>query len=306
MNLDRLQTEQRNPDSQNIDILSTYDIVSVIQREDEKVSVAVRIALPEIATAVEMIVEALFGGGRLFYIGAGTSGRLGVLDAAECPPTFDTAPELVQAVLAGGNEAIFHAVEGAEDDPKLAETDLKNKSLAASDILVGLAASGRTPYVIGALQYAERIGCRTIAVVCSSESEMSRIAGLTICVPVGPEVITGSTRMKAGTAQKMVLNMLSTASMIKMGKTYGNLMVDVRASNAKLMARIQRIVQDATGAEASEVAATLQQAAGSAKIAIVMLLAGVSAETAGACIEESNGVVRQALLIARQKLEMLK
>ena len=303
MNLDRLETEQRNPNSQNLDLLSAYDIVSVIQREDEKVAVAVRGALPAIGTAVDWIAKALLEGGRLFYIGAGTSGRLGILDAAECPPTFNTPPELVQGLIAGGTAAIFQAVEGAEDNPLLAEGDLKERALAPGDVVVGLAASGRTPYVVGGLRYANVLGCRTIAVVCASDSELSGIAGLTIAVPVGPEVIAGSTRMKAGTAQKMVLNMLSTASMVKIGKTYGNLMIDVKASNAKLAARVHRMVRDATGAGEKEADEALEKSSGSAKVAIVMLLAGSTAEQALCCIEAARGSIRHALELAVQKLE---
>lgn len=304
MNFDRLETEQRNPNTHNLDSLSTLEIVSVIQREDEKVAQAVREAMPDIALAVDEIVTALRGGGRLFYIGAGTSGRLGVLDAAECPPTFNTSPELVQALIAGGPNAIFQAVEGAEDDPVLAESDLKARNLSFKDVVVGLAASGRTPYVAGGLKYANGLGAATIAVVCVSDSEVARNARVAISVPVGPEVIAGSTRMKAGTAQKMVLNMLSTASMVKLGKTYGNLMVDVRASNAKLVARVHRIVREATGASEKEAADALNQAGGSAKIAIVMLLAGISAKQSVGYIEEAHGSVRHALTIAEQKSKM--
>jgi N-acetylmuramic acid 6-phosphate etherase len=304
MNFDRLETEERNPNTHNLDSLSTLEIVSVIQREDEKVALAVREAMPDIALAVDEIVSALRGGGRLFYIGAGTSGRLGVLDAAECPPTFNTAPELVQALIAGGPGAIFQAVEGAEDNPALAEVDLKDRNLSLKDVVVGLAASGRTPYVAGGLKYANGLGAATIAVVCVSDSEVARIARVAISVPVGPEVIAGSTRMKAGTAQKMVLNMLSTASMVKLGKTYGNLMVDVRASNAKLVARVHRIVREATGASEKEATDALNQAGGSAKIAIVMLLAGISAKLSVCYIEEAHGSVRHALAIAEQKSKM--
>jgi N-acetylmuramic acid 6-phosphate etherase len=282
-------------------MLPTQEIVAVIQREDEKVALAVRNALPEISASVDLIVDSLQAGGRLFYIGAGTSGRLGVLDAAECPPTFNTPPSLVQALIAGGEGAMFRAVEGAEDDPDLAERDLRDKKLTAGDIVVGLAASGRTPYVLGGLRYAASIGCSTIAVVCVSGSEASQAAHLTITVLVGPEIIAGSTRMKAGTAQKMVLNMLSTATMVKLGKTYGNLMVDVKASNAKLRARIQRIVRDATGASEEEAATALTLASGSAKVAVVMLLAGVSSQCAQRCIEAAQGSVHNALAVAAMK-----
>ena len=297
MNLDRLLTEKRNPDTKNIDMLSTLEIVATIQREDEKVAAAVRAVLPEVAQAVDLIVAAMKRGGRLFYLGAGTSGRLGVLDAAECPPTFNTEPELVQAVIAGGAAAMFQAVEGAEDDSLRAEIDLQARGLQTIDVVVGLSASGRTPYVIGGLRYAEKLGCVRVAVVCVADAELSASAQLTIAAVAGPEVIAGSTRMKAGTAQKMVLNMLSTASMIKLGKTYGNLMVDVRATNAKLTARVQRMVKDVTGATEIEVAEALEKAAGSAKTAIVILLGHLTAKQAIRLLEQSRGSVRHALLL---------
>ncbi len=295
MTFDRLLTEQANPGTKNIDMLSTREIVAAIQREDETVAAAVRAVLPEIARAVDLIVAALQMGGRLFYIGAGTSGRLGVLDAAECPPTFSTQPELVQAIIAGGEKAMFQAVEGAEDSMTQAEMDLQQRGLRADDVVVGLAASGRTPYVIGGLAYANRLGATTLAIVCAPDSEAAKTAELTIAVLVGPEVIAGSTRMKAGTAQKMVLNMLSTATMIKLGKTYGNLMVDVRATNAKLTARVHRMVREVTCATEQETAEALTLAAGSAKIAIVMLLGRVNAGQAMQLIEQARGSVRQAL-----------
>ena len=301
MNLDRLETERRNPETYNLDMLPTYDLVNVIQREDAKVAAAVRQALPEIAAAVDLIVDSLRSGGRLFYIGAGTSGRLGVLDAAECPPTFNTSPDTVQALIAGGEGAMFRAVEGAEDDPDLAVQDLRKKNLSPGDVVVGLAASGRTPYVLGGLRYSIGVGCPTIAVVCVFEAEIAKFAKITIAIPVGPEVIAGSTRMKAGTAQKMTLNMLSTAAMVKLGKTYGNLMVDVKASNAKLAARVHRMVRDATGAGEQEAAQALAAAGGSTKTAIVMLLAGVSAVSAVNCLEVAHGSVRQALVQAEKR-----
>jgi N-acetylmuramic acid 6-phosphate etherase len=295
MNLERLMTEKRNPDTKNIDMLSTLEIVAAIQREDEKVAAAVKMTLPDVAAAVELIVAALKRGGRLFYLGAGTSGRLGVLDAAECPPTFSTEPELVQAIIAGGNDAMFQAVEGAEDDSQQARLDLQSRGLMPQDAVVGLSASGRTPYVIGGLQYADQIGATRLAVVCVPESEMASYAQITMAALVGPEVIAGSTRMKAGTAQKMVLNMLSTATMVRLGKTYGNLMVDVRATNAKLTARVQRMVKDVTGASEPDVTAALEQAAGSAKTAIVMLLGRCSAQQAVQLLAQAHGSVRHAL-----------
>ena len=298
MNLERLLTEKRNPDTKNIDMLSTLEIVSAIQREDEKIAAAVKMSLPDVAAAVELIVDALKCGGRLFYLGAGTSGRLGVLDAAECPPTFSTEPELVQAIIAGGNAAMFQAVEGAEDDSQQARLDLQSRGLKPQDAVVGLSASGRTPYVIGGLRYAKQIGAVRLAVVCVPDAEMAADAQITMVALVGPEVIAGSTRMKAGTAQKMVLNMLSTATMVRLGKTYGNLMVDVRATNAKLTARVQRMVKDVTGASEQEVAIALEQAAGSAKTAIVMLLGRCSAQQSVQLLAQAHGSVRHALLQA--------
>lgn len=295
MNLEHLVTEKRNPDTHDIDTLSTLDIVSAIQREDEKVAAAVKSILPDIAAAVDLIVSALRNGGRLFYLGAGTSGRLGVLDAAECPPTFSTDPQLLQAIIAGGNVAMFQAVEGAEDDALQASHDLQARGFKSGDVIVGLSASGRTPYVIGGLRCAEQIGAFRLAVVCVPGAEMASLAQITMAALVGPEAIAGSTRLKAGTAQKMILNMLSTASMIKLGKTYGNLMVDVRATNAKLTARVQRMVRDVTGAAEAEVAAALEQAAGSAKTAIVMLLARCSVRQALQLLEQAHGSVRHAL-----------
>ena len=298
MNLERLLTEKRNPDTKNIDMLSTLEIVSAIQREDEKVAAAVKMTLPDVAASVELIVDALKCGGRLFYLGAGTSGRLGVLDAAECPPTFSTEPELVQAIIAGGNAAMFQAVEGAEDDSQQARLDLQSRGLKPQDAVVGLSASGRTPYVIGGLRYAKQIGAVRLAVVCVPDAEMAADAQITMAALVGPEVIAGSTRMKAGTAQKMLLNMLSTATMVRLGKTYGNLMVDVRATNAKLTARVQRMVKDVTGASEQEVAIALEQAAGSAKTAIVMLLGRCSAQQSVQLLAQAHGSVRHALLQA--------
>lgn len=295
MNLDKLLTESRNPDTLDIDQLSSLDIVTKINQQDQQVPIAVSKALPQIAQAVDWIVASFQTGGRLFYLGAGTSGRLGILDAAECPPTFGTPPELVQGLIAGGEPAILRAVEGAEDSLVLAAQDLTKRSLAPDDIVVGIAASGRTPYVIGGLTFARQTGCRTVAVVCSPNSEMSAIANLTICIETGPEVIMGSTRMKAGTAQKLVLNMLTTAAMIRCGKVYSNLMVDVQATNHKLVERAKHIVVLATGATREQAETALKQAGGSAKIAIVMLLAGMTAEAAKERLKATNGFVAGAV-----------
>ena len=295
MSFDRLETERSNPDTWNIDRLSTHDLLAVMQREDAKVAGTIKEALPEITVAVDAIVQALRAGGRLYYVGAGTSGRLGVLDAAECPPTFGTSPDLVQALIAGGRGAMFQAVEGAEDDYAQGMADLRSRGLADGDVVVGLAASGRTPYVVGALRHAVSRGCCTVAVVCTKEAEMKKIAKITISVPVGPEVITGSTRLKAGTAQKMVLNMLSTAVMVKLGKTYGNLMVDVRATNAKLTARVRRIVREVAKVDESAADEAVHQANGSAKVAIVMLLGRLPVEEAKLRLRAAKGSVHRAL-----------
>lgn len=295
MNLEQLLTETRNPDTLAIDRLSAREIVEAINREDCKVAAAVGQVTAEIGEAVDIISAALQAGGRLFYIGAGTSGRLGILDASECPPTYGTAPELVQGVIAGGQTAIFKAVEGAEDSLDLAAADLRERQVTARDVVVGIAASGRTPYVIGGLRFAKELGCPTIALVCSPQSEMAAIAERTICVAVGPEVIMGSTRMKAGTAQKMVLNMLTTAAMIRCGKVYSNLMVDVQATNKKLVERAKRIVMLASGATREAAEAALAAANGSAKAAIVMLLAGAPAAAAQQALEEAQGFVAGAL-----------
>lgn len=295
MNLEKLLTEARNPDTVDIDNRSSLEIVELINREDRKVASAVEQILPAIAQAVDYIVEALQSGGRLFYLGAGTSGRIGILDASECPPTYGTRPELVQGLIAGGEQAIFRAVEGAEDSDTLAAEDLRSRQLCGTDIVVGIAASGRTPYVIGGLRYAKSLGCRTISLVCSPNSEMSAVADHSLTVLTGPEVIMGSTRMKAGTAQKMVLNMLTTATMIGLGKVYSNLMVDVQATNRKLQERAKRIVALAAGVSPSQAEDALQAANGSAKLAIVMLLTGAPAAKAAELLEQGNGFVAKAL-----------
>lgn len=295
MNLEKLLTESRNPDTLDIDSLTTIDVVTKINSQDQLVAVAVEKALPQIAQAVDWIVNAMDQGGRLFYLGAGTSGRLGILDASECPPTFGTPPELVQGLIAGGETAMFRAVEGAEDSLTLAAQDLTSRSLTPSDIVIGIAASGRTPYVIGGLTFAKETGCRTVAVVCSPGSEMAAVADLSICVEAGPEVIMGSTRLKAGTAQKLVLNMLTTATMIRRGKVYSNLMVDVQATNKKLIERAKRIVVMATGSSREQAETALEQADGSAKLAIVMLLTGMSAAEAKLRLQQAGGFVAKAI-----------
>ncbi|MBQ7497806.1 MAG: N-acetylmuramic acid 6-phosphate etherase [Selenomonas sp.] len=274
--LDKLTTEQRNPATEHIDELSTLDMVTLINAEDKKVAEAVGKILPEIAQAVDLIAERLQKGGRLFYMGAGTSGRLGILDAVECPPTYGTDYEMVQGLIAGGATAIFRAKEGAEDDPQLGRADLEEAGFTAKDVLVGIAASGRTPYVKGGLIYAREQGAATIALACAEKAEIAELSDIALLPVTGPEVITGSTRLKAGTAQKMVLNMLSTGTMIKLGKVYGNLMVDVKATNEKLSERALSIVMAAADCKRKEAEEALMKAGGQAKLAILIALTGCS------------------------------
>ena len=296
LKLEELATEKINPATRHIDTMTTLEMVSVINQEDVKVATAVGRELPAIAKAIDIITDRLKRGGRLFYAGAGTSGRLGVLDASECPPTFGTKPELVQGLIAGGRDAMFVAKEGAEDSEQLAADNLSAVGLNEKDALVALAASGRTPYSIGALKYARARGAAAIALVCSPNSPMSREAVLTICPLPGPEVITGSTRLKAGTAQKLVLNMLSTGIMIKLGKVYGNLMVDVQATNQKLAERSKLIVMEATGCSRAEAEAALDSTEGSAKLAIFLLLSGLDVQTAKQKLKAADGYVAKALM----------
>lgn len=295
LNLNALSTEQRNPKTLNIDKLSTLELVEVINEEDQAVPRAISKILPKIAEAIDIIASSFAKGGRLFYVGAGTSGRLGILDAVECPPTFSTEPEMVQGLIAGGTPAIFKAQEGAEDKKELGANDLIAKNLTDKDVVVGIAASGRTPYVIGALRYAQSIGVKTIGVACSENPDLGEYSDILLVALVGPEVITGSTRLKAGTAQKLILNMLSTGSMIKLGKVYGNLMVDVKSSNKKLEERAKRIVMTATGVEEDEAVNALAKANGNAKKAIFMILANVDAELAEESLSISKGNLRLAL-----------
>lgn len=295
IDLTMLATEQRNAASTHIDSVSTLDMVRIMNDEDQKVALAVKTMLPQIANAIDVITARLRRGGRLFYIGSGTSGRLGILDAVECPPTYSTEPELVQGLIAGGYDAIFKAKEGAEDSEDSGRADLLAHCLCANDVVAGLSASGRTPYVIGGLTYAKSCGAATLAINCSPNSPIGRCANIDICVPVGPEVVTGSTRLKAGTAQKMILNMLSTGVMIKLGKVYGNLMVDVKSSNQKLAERARRIVMSATGCTRTEAIHALAACDGKAKPAIVMILLGVSAEESSARLAQAHGYVAKAL-----------
>ena len=293
--LSTLITEQRNPNSMHVDSLSALEIVRLMNEEDKQVPLAIEKCLPQIAQAVECIVAAFQQGGRLVYIGAGTSGRLGVLDASECPPTFGVSPEMVKGIIAGGERALRHPIEGAEDSKAQAGVDLQTIQLSSKDVLVGIAASGRTPYVIGALEYAKSLGSVTVSIASNPNSAMANIVDIAIDTVVGPEVLTGSSRLKSGTAQKLVLNMLTTASMILMGKCYQNLMVDVQASNEKLKARAIRIVMQATDCDKALAEETLKQADQNAKLAIMMILSGLDRAQAEALLEKHHGKLQLAL-----------
>lgn len=293
--LSTLITEQRNPNSMHVDSLSALEIVQLMNEEDKQVPLAIEKCLPQIAQAVECIVAAFQQGGRLVYIGAGTSGRLGVLDASECPPTFGVSPEMVKGIIAGGERALRHPIEGAEDSKAQAVVDLQTIQFSSKDVLVGIAASGRTPYVIGALEYAKSLGSVTVSIASNPNSAMANIVDIAIDTVVGPEVLTGSSRLKSGTAQKLVLNMLTTASMILMGKCYQNLMVDVQASNEKLKARAIRIVMQATDCDKAIAEETLKQADQNAKLAIMMILSGLGRAQAEALLEKHQGKLQLAL-----------
>ena len=293
--LSTLITEQRNPNSMHVDSLSALEIVQLMNEEDKQVPLAIEKCLPLIAQAVERIVAAFQQGGRLVYIGAGTSGRLGVLDASECPPTFGVSPEMVKGIIAGGERALRHPIEGAEDSKAQAVVDLQTIHFSSKDVLVGIAASGRTPYVIGALEYAKSLGSVTVSIASNPNSGMANIVDIAIDTVVGPEVLTGSSRLKSGTAQKLVLNMLTTASMILMGKCYQNLMVDVQASNEKLKARAIRIVMQATDCDKALAEETLKQADQNAKLAIMMILSGLDRAQAETLLEKHQGKLQLAL-----------
>lgn len=295
MELNKLITETRNRNTMNLDIMSSFEIVKAMNDEDRNVPSAIEKALDRIASAVDEIVKTFKNGGRLFYIGAGTSGRLGVLDASECPPTFGVSHDMVIGIIAGGDSALRNPIEGAEDSFELCQKDLENYQFSENDILCGIAASGRTPYVIGGLRYARSIGAKTIAVACNIDSEIGREADVAIEVTPGPEVLTGSTRLKAGTCQKLILNMLTTASMVRMGKAYQNLMVDVVQSNEKLVSRARKIVMEATGCDMNTAVSTLEKAGGSCKLAIVMILTDSSEEEAAKLLEKAQGHVRDTL-----------
>ena len=287
-------TEQRNPTSMNLDQMTIEEMLELMNHQDKLIPQAIHKVLPEIKKMIEVVVESFNNNGRLIYIGAGTSGRLGILDAVECVPTFGTSPEMVVGLIAGGETAIKDAVEGAEDSKELAEKDLKELHLNEKDVVVGIAASGRTPYVIGGLEYAKKMGAQTGAISNNENTKVSAAADYPIEIITGPEVLTGSTRLKAGTSQKLVLNMISTISMVKIGKAYENLMVDVQATNEKLVDRSKRIIMEATGIGYEEAENALHEAQ-SVKLSIVMILADVSKEVAEKVLAEKNGLVKDAI-----------
>lgn len=297
LTLDNLLTEARNPQTMELDSMTPLEIVTAMNREDARVPESIRPQLPNIARCVAWATEAIRSGGRLIYMGAGTSGRLGVLDAVECPPTFGVSPDVVVGLIAGGEGAFVKAVEGAEDSRELGKADLEAISLTPKDLVVGIAASGRTPYVLGGLAYANSLGCKTAAISCNPGSALGKEARLAIEVAPGPECLTGSTRLKAGTAQKLILNMISTATMVGCGKAYSNLMVDVMQTNEKLVVRAQNIVMEATGVSRDSAKEAIALAGGSCKLAVTMILADCTVEEAKERLERCGGSVRQAIAL---------
>ena len=300
MNLDELLTERVNPASRDIETRSTVEILQIINQEDQKIAGGVAAEISRLAEAVDAVVNVIRKDGRIFYIGAGTSGRLGVLDAAECPPTFHVSPELVQGIIAGGEAALARATEATEDDPAAGKRDLMAREFTARDALVGIAASGRTPYVLGAVAAARELGALTIGVSCTPDSELSRAVKIAITPLVGPEVIAGSTRMKAGTATKLVLNMLSTAVMIRLGYVYGNLMVNVEPKNSKLADRAKRIIAESAGVNYEQAGHLLDQSAGNVRVAIVMSRLAIDREAAQARLAAAGGRVAEALQAVKE------
>lgn len=290
-----LLTEQRNPASMRIDLETTEGMLRIINREDQKVAAAVAAEIPQIARAVDLVTESFKNGGRLFYVGAGTSGRLGILDASECPPTFNVPHDLVQGVMAGGMRAAVRPVEASEDSERSGASALKKRKLTAQDIVAGIAASGRTPYTLGAMRYAKSIGAKVLSVTCNPDSKMAALADVSIAPVPGPEVVTGSTRMKSGTAQKLVLNMITTASMIKLGYVYSNLMIHVQMKNEKLQERGRRIIMSATGTDDSTANRALKQAQGDIKTAIVMLKRKITRKEARRRLKQAQLNLRAAL-----------
>ena len=295
LNLKNMSTETRNQNTMNLDIMSPLEVVTVMNQEDAKVPAAITPALPNIAQCVTWAIESIEAGGRIIYMGAGTSGRLGVLDAVEGPPTFGVAPEVVVGLIAGGEKAFVKAVEGAEDSRELGRQDLIDINLEKRDIVIGIAASGRTPYVLGGLAYAQEVGCHTVGISCNPGSAVGAAAELAIEVVPGPECLTGSTRLKSGTCQKLILNMISTATMVGCGKAYQNLMVDVMQTNEKLVVRAQNIVMEATGCEREVAAEKIAIAGGNAKTAITMILADCGLEEAKERLAKAKGHVREAI-----------
>ena len=295
LNLKNMSTETRNQNTMNLDIMTPLEVVTVMNQEDAKVPEAIKPALPNIAQCVTWAIESIEAGGRIIYMGAGTSGRLGVLDAVECPPTFGVAPEVVVGLIAGGEKAFVKAVEGAEDSRELGRQDLIDISVNKNDIVIGIAASGRTPYVLGGLAYAKEVGCHTVGISCNPGSAVGAAAELAIEVVPGPECLTGSTRLKSGTCQKLILNMISTATMVGCGKAYQNLMVDVMQTNEKLVVRAQNIVMEATGCDRETAAEKIAIAGGNAKTAITMILADCGLEEAKERLAKAKGHVREAI-----------
>ena len=295
LNLVNLETESRNMKTTNIDILSTEEILHLINEEDATVASCVNKVIPKITELVDEIVKAIKNGGRLFYIGAGTSGRIGFLDAAECPPTYGVSYDLVKGIIAGGYSALYKAKEGSEDDYNLAELDLKAENFNSKDILIGIAASGRTPYVLGALAYAKSTGAITGSIACVSNSEIGKVSDYLIDVVTGQEVITGSTRMKAGTAQKLILNMISTTTMIKLGKVYGNLMVDLNPTNEKLVARAIHFIEEATSCSTQRAQTLFEESGQCVKTAILMELANLSKDEANQLLEKNDQILKNAI-----------
>ncbi|MDT2835265.1 N-acetylmuramic acid 6-phosphate etherase [Vagococcus carniphilus] len=303
MDLTKLTTERRNTKTMHLDELSSLEILTIMNEEDNNVAKAIKNELSDIDVVVQEIIKSFNKDGRLIYMGAGTSGRLGILDAAECVPTFGTNPEMVQGFIAGGEKAMTVAVEGAEDSKELAINDLKSINLNENDIVIGIAASGRTPYVIGALEYATSVNATTATIACNKNAEISKFAQFPIEVDAGPEILTGSTRLKAGTSQKLVLNMLSTASMIGIGKVYKNLMVDVKATNKKLVERSKRIIMEATDCDYNIAEQTFNEANQDVKLAIVMILTGSNKETAMLRLKEGKGFIKNSIADCIIKLD---
>ena len=293
--LEGLSTETRNLETMNLDEMTSLEIVEAMNKEDAKVPLVISKLLPKIANVVDIATNTLKNKGRFIYIGAGTSGRLGVVDASECPPTFNASPNDIIGLIAGGEKAFIKAIEGAEDSENLGKEYLINKNFSKNDICIGLAASGRTPYVIGGLKYAKSIGAKTVSISCNNNSKISKISDIAIEAIVGPEILTGSTRLKAGTAQKLILNMISTGAMIQNGKSYQNLMVDLQMTNKKLETRAVNIIKDATGVDENEAKEYIEKAKGSVKVAIVMILLNCDYETAKKRLEKSEGKVKLAI-----------